>query len=182
MSCQELANKTCRTESKNWEGFSGTASKNWKVFRKCVCVCQDLCLHMSRTFCMWVLCETHVRHMMHVKWWSGTHLNIVTTAKKVQTNLFETSSIVPHGCSCMKVFLGDDSIFEDTLYDYLMLSGQKIVKCLQSCWKIKLSIQTLMQTTLYIVQTTLQTALYIMQTTLYIMQTTLCHNANYIMP
>ena len=66
--------------------------------------------------------------MMHVKWWSGTHLNIVTTAKKVQTNLFETSSIVPHGCSCMKVFLGDDSIFEDTLYDYLMLSGQKIVK------------------------------------------------------
>ena len=128
MSCQELANKTCRTESKNWEGFSGTASKNWKVFRKCVCVCQDLCLHMSRTFCMWVLCETHVRHMMHVKWWSGTHLNIVTTAKKVQTNLFETSSIVPHGCSCMKVFLGDDSIFEDTLYDYLMLSGQKIVK------------------------------------------------------
>ena len=66
--------------------------------------------------------------MMHVKWWSGTHLNIVTTAKKVQTNLSETSSIVPHGCSCMKVFLGDDSIFEDTLYDYLMLSGQKIVK------------------------------------------------------
>ena len=52
MSCQELANKTCRTESKNWEGFSGTASKNWKVFRKCVCVSRPVL--------------THVKNLLHV--------------------------------------------------------------------------------------------------------------------
>ena len=113
--------------------------------------------------------------MMHVKWWSGTHLNIVTTAKKVQTNLSETSSIVPHGCSCMKVFLGDDSIFEDTLYDYLMLSGQKIVKM----FAILLKNKTFNSNTYanYIIHSANYITNCIIHNANYII-----HNANYIMP
>ena len=60
MSCQELANKTCRTESKNWEGFSGTASKNWKVFRKCVCVCVKTCAYTCQEPSA---CESYVKRM-----------------------------------------------------------------------------------------------------------------------
>ena len=103
---------------------------------------ESVCVYVSRTFtdisktfCMWVLCETHVRHMNACKvWWSCEHLNQVRTAKKIRTYVSETSSIVPHGCSCMKIALGDDSIFQDELYDAIW--PENCQKCLQTCWKM----------------------------------------------
>ena len=85
-----------------------------RVQKVCARMCQELFIDISSA------CESYVKRMWdiwtHVRWWSCTHLNQVRTA--IKTNVSETSSIVPHGCSCMKISLGDDSIFQwDELYD-----------------------------------------------------------------
>ena len=182
MSWQELANKTCRTESKNWEGFSGTASKNWKVFRKCVCVSRPVLTHVKNLLHvspMWNACATHDACKVVVRHTSKYCYNCKESPNQSVWN-------VQHSASWMQLHESLSWRWQHlrgyTIWLFDAIWPENCKKCLQSCWKIKLSIQTLMQTTLYIVQTTLQTALYIMQTTLYIMQTTLCHNANYIMP